>query len=124
MWRGYYLNSNKAISKTFCINAFLTATKVPTNKMETKLFNEACGTVHLITTIIGNLEILDITIAKNTIKMPAFFVHFCVNAKVTCMLDASCALEVVIHNHLCCDTIRTQHFTIFFATLERIMFIL
>jgi hypothetical protein len=40
------------------------------------------------------------------------------------MLDAFCALEVVIHNHLCRDKIRTQNFTIFFATLERIMFIL
>jgi hypothetical protein len=73
MCRGYYFNSNKAISRTFCIKSFLTATKVPTNKMETKLFNEACGTVHLITTIIGNLEIFDITIVKNTITMPAFF---------------------------------------------------
>jgi hypothetical protein len=41
--------------------------------------------------------------------MPACLVHFCVNAKVTCMLDAYCALVIVRHKHFCCDAIRTKH---------------
>jgi hypothetical protein len=70
------------------------------------------------------MAILDITIAKNNITMPACLVHFCVNAKVTCMLDAYCALTVVRHKHFCCDAIRTQYFTTFLATLDRIMVVL
>jgi hypothetical protein len=55
--------------------------------------------------------------------MPACLIHFCVNAKVTCMLDAYCALVVVSHKHLCCDAIGTQHPITFLATLERIMLV-
>jgi hypothetical protein len=67
------------------------------------------------------LKILDITIAKNNVAMPACLIHFCVNANVTCMLDAYCALTVVTHNHFCCDAIRTQHLTPFIVTMKRIM---
>jgi hypothetical protein len=98
--------------------------EAPTNTTETKLFNEACSTVHLLTKITGNLAILDITIAKNNITMPACLVRFCANAKVTCMLDAYYALAVVRHKHFCCGAIRTQYFTTFFATLDPTMVVL
>jgi hypothetical protein len=107
---GYSSNSHKATSRTLCINAFLTPEEFPTNTTETKLFNKACGTVHLLTTMTGNLAILDITIANNNITMPACLINFCVNAKVTCMLDAYWALAVVRHTHFWCDAIKTQHF--------------